>query len=95
MPSLPANGWSLTSQLERDLGQAEALALEARALSERTGSDAVAVPAALAMLRMHQGGLDEAAQLFAEARGIARRTRDHVSEFQAIEHLIMMQGGTF
>ena len=74
--------------LERDLGQAEAFALEARALAKRQGIEPNAIPDALGMLRLHQGADEEAAMLFAQARAAARRDGERASEFMALEHLV-------
>jgi hypothetical protein len=43
------------------------------------------------MLRMHQGRLDEAAELFAQARLQAQREADPMGEFQALEHLVVLR----
>jgi DNA-binding SARP family transcriptional activator len=53
--------------LERDLPQAEALLLESGALSARLGLEPAAIPDATGMLRLHEGRLDEAAQLFEQS----------------------------
>lgn len=74
--------------LERDLGQAEAFALEARALAQRQGIEPNAIPDALGMLRLHQGATQEAVALFAQARGAARREGERAAEFMALEHLV-------
>ncbi|HYG86024.1 MAG TPA: AAA family ATPase [Azospirillum sp.] len=74
--------------LERDLGQAEAFALEARALAQRQGIEPNAILDALGMLRLHQGAEDEAATLFAQARAAARRDGERAAEFMALEHLV-------
>ncbi len=77
--------------LERDLGQAEAFALEARALSQRHGIEPNAVADALGMLRLHQGATQDAATLFAQARASARRDGERASEFMALEHLVLAE----
>lgn len=79
------------AMLERDLGTAEKLVLEADALSNRLGMEPNAIPDALGMLRSHQGRNEEAAELFDRARLIARRDGDRVSEFIALEHLVTLQ----
>ncbi len=79
------------AMLERDLSHAEALLLEASALSARLGIEPVAVPDAVGLLRMHQGRLGEAAQLFGHARALSRRDGDRMGEFQALEHLVMLE----
>jgi hypothetical protein len=77
--------------LERDLGQAEALALEARARASHAGVEIVAIPDALGMLRFHQGAWDEAAKLFHTARELSQREGDRIGEFQALEHLVVLE----
>jgi predicted ATPase len=77
--------------LERELPRAEALALEARARSARAGVRPSAIADAQGMLRQHQGRLDEAAELFDEARVEARQAGDRMGEFQALEHLVVLR----
>lgn len=77
--------------LENDLAQAEALVLEAGALSKRAGFDHAAIADALGMLRLHEGRLEEAADHFARGRSLARREADSMGEFLAIEHLIALE----
>ncbi len=77
--------------LEKDLGEAEALAREAWALAKRAGTDHVAIADALGMLRRHEGRLDEAAEHFRQARSMARRDRSAMDEFLAIEHLAAVE----
>jgi hypothetical protein len=77
--------------LEKDLAQAEALALEAGALSKRAGFEHAAIADALGMLRLHQGRLVESADLFGRARSLARRDGDSMGEFLAIEHHIALE----
>jgi DNA-binding SARP family transcriptional activator len=79
------------AMLERDLGQAEALALEAKALAQRLGIEPDAIPDATGMLRLHQGEADEAAHLFGRARAVARRDGDRAGEFFALEHLVALE----
>jgi hypothetical protein len=81
--------------LERDLGQAESLLLEASALAQRTGIESEAIAAADGILRLHQGDLEAAAALLGEARRQARNKGDRYGEFQALEHLAIaaMQRG--
>jgi hypothetical protein len=76
------------AMLERDLGQAEALALEARAMSQRLGIEPNAVSDATGLLRMHLGHYDEAVAQFQRARDVARRDGDRTGEFLALEHLV-------
>lgn len=76
--------------LERDLSHADALLLEAGALSARLGIEPAAIPDAIGMLRLHQGRLEEAAEQFARARDLCRREQDRLGEFRALEHLAML-----
>ncbi len=76
--------------LERDLAQAEALLLEARALSERAGEATWAVFDGVGLLRLHAGALEEAKAAFEEAWSIAKRRGDRLEEFMALEHLVMV-----
>ena len=76
--------------LERDLGHAEALVLEARARAANAGFETVAIPDALGMLRFHQGAWNEAADLFQSARELSLRQGDRIGEFRALEHLIVL-----
>lgn len=77
--------------LERDLPQAEALLLEARALSRQLGREPGALADAAGLLRLHEGEWVEAEALFQRARGLARAEGDRHSEFQALEHLVMLE----
>jgi DNA-binding SARP family transcriptional activator/predicted ATPase len=77
--------------VERDLGHAEALLLEAGSVAKQLGIDAVAIPDGVGMLRLHQGLLDEARPHFEQARELARRAGDHENEFQALEHLVALE----
>lgn len=79
------------AMLERDLGQAEALALEARARAAQAGVEAVAIPDALGMLRFHQGQWDDAATLFHLARELSQREGDRDGEFRTLEHLAVLE----
>ena len=76
------------AMIERDLPQAEALLHEARARCVRTGVRPAAIADGTGMLRLHEGRLAEAAELFEQARQQARREGDRMAEFQALEHLV-------
>jgi hypothetical protein len=78
------------AMLERDLTQADAMLMEARALAARKGMRHNAIPAALGMLRFHENKLDESVELFKEARTLARARGDRLDEFQANEYLAMI-----
>ena len=79
------------AMLERDLAHADAMLMEAQALARRKGVAHDAIPAALGMLRFHENRLDEAAELFKEARTLARARGHRLNEFQAIEYLAMIE----
>jgi tetratricopeptide (TPR) repeat protein len=76
------------AMLERDLGQADALLLEANALARRLGREPNALADAGGLLQSHQGRFDDAAALFRRARIVAQRDGERTSEFLALEHLI-------
>lgn len=76
--------------LEKDLGHAEALVREARALCAGDGQIASVIPDALGMLRAHEGRPDEAEACFRDAIGAARRNGDSAALFTALEHLAML-----
>jgi tetratricopeptide (TPR) repeat protein len=78
------------AMLERDLTQADAMLMEAQSLALRKRVSHHAIPAALGMLRFHENRLDEAEELFKEARTLAKSAGDRVSEFQANEYLAMI-----
>jgi len=77
--------------LERDLGHAEALALEAEGLCATLDVVPPAIPDALGMLRLHEGRLDEAATRFTQARALCRAEQDRLGEFRTLEHLFMVE----
>lgn len=77
--------------LERDLTQAESLIVEARALAERTGAVARALPDATGLLCAHRGQVDEARALFEEARTVARKEGHREGEFEALAHRVMLE----
>lgn len=78
------------AMLERDLPRARALLGEACALAERRRLRHPAIPAALGMLRYHEDRLDEAEELFKEARTLCKSAGDRVNEFMANEYLVMI-----
>ena len=79
------------AMLERDLGQAEALALEARAQAMNAGIEAVAIPDALGILHFHRGAWEDASSFFSSARVMAQRDGDHTCEYRALEHLVVLE----
>ncbi|MGB5812816.1 MAG: AAA family ATPase [Polyangiales bacterium] len=75
--------------LERDVAQAEALLLEARALTERAGEASPwAVFDGLGLLRFHGGQLEEAHTLFERAWVTSKKSGDRLHEFMSLEHLV-------
>jgi len=76
------------AMLERDLNQADALVMEARALS---GSSLPyhTLPLAEGILRYNENRMDEAAALLREARTLCKSAGDHLSEYQSIEYQVM------
>jgi hypothetical protein len=85
------------AMIERDLPQADAMLMEAGRLAARNGFSHHAIAAGLGMLRFHENRLDEAAELFSEARTLCKSAGDRVSEFQANEYLVLLdlQRGRF
>jgi tetratricopeptide (TPR) repeat protein len=83
--------------LERDLSQADALLLEAEALAARKQLRHHAISAGRAMLRFYENRLDEAEELFKQARTLCKYAGDRVNEYQANEYLVMInfQRGRF
>ncbi len=78
------------AMLERDLSHADAMLMEAQALAARQRTSYHAIPMALGMLRYHENRLEEAEELFKEARTLCKTAGDRVSEFQANEYLVMI-----
>jgi tetratricopeptide (TPR) repeat protein len=65
--------------------------MEAQALAGRKRVSHHAIPAALGILRFYENKLDTAADLFKEARTLARSAGDRLSEYQANEYLAMIE----
>jgi DNA-binding SARP family transcriptional activator len=76
--------------LERDLSQADAMLMEAEALAERKRIRHHSIPAGKAMLRFYENRLDEAEELFKQARTLCKYAGDRVNEYQANEYLVMI-----
>jgi predicted ATPase/DNA-binding SARP family transcriptional activator len=79
------------AMLERDIGHASALLIEASRLAEKTGAEALAIPMAEAIIHQHEGRSTHAVRLFRQALELAQRDRDRENEFMAIEHLVMFR----
>jgi len=77
--------------LEKDLGEAHALALEAAARGRIAGVDSPATHTALGMLHLHQGELGEARAQLALAHELAEVRRDHYDEYMALEQLAIVE----
>jgi DNA-binding SARP family transcriptional activator/energy-coupling factor transporter ATP-binding protein EcfA2 len=77
--------------LERNLPQAEAFALEADAVRRRDGKTSAAVSFALGMLAAYRGDTATAVEAFIEARHLARQQGEHLAEFGALEHHVMLE----
>jgi len=78
------------AMIERDIPQADAMLAEASVLARRNGFSHHAIAAGLGMLRFHEGRLDEAVDLFDEARTLCKSAGDRLAEYQADEYLVML-----
>jgi hypothetical protein len=76
--------------IERDLGQADAMLMEAGALASRNQVTHYSIPAAVGMLRFHENRVDEAEEALQEARTLCKSAGDRVNEYQANEYLAML-----
>jgi DNA-binding SARP family transcriptional activator/tetratricopeptide (TPR) repeat protein len=74
--------------LERDLPRAEALLLEARALSQRSAAELYAVSFGFGLLHRYRGEVEQAVQLFSEARNQARHRGERSAEFAAFAQIV-------
>ena len=77
--------------LERDLPTADALLMEASAMSRRLNLEPATIPDATGLLRMRRGEFDAAVSDFQRARFLARRDGDRITEFLAMEHLAELE----
>ena len=78
------------AMIERDLGEADAMLMEASSLARRKGFKHPAIASGLGMLRFHKNRLDEADELFREARTLCKSLGDRVDEYLSNEYLIML-----
>ncbi|MGD8808572.1 MAG: AAA family ATPase, partial [Gammaproteobacteria bacterium] len=76
--------------LERDLTHADAMLMEAQALAARNRIAHHSIPAGLGILRYHENQFDSAIEYLQEARALAKRAGDRISEYQSNEHLVMI-----
>jgi hypothetical protein len=77
--------------LERDLPQAHAMLLEAEARAKVLDVESVALLDGLGMIEVHRGRVDRGAPLLLRARQLASAERDRMHEFNALEHIAVMQ----
>lgn len=77
--------------LERDLSQADAMAMEANALAQRAQVQCPALPSALGLLRYFEGRLDDAVEHLEDARNISKAQGDRISEYLANEYLAIIE----
>ncbi len=77
--------------LEKDLPEAEGLLLQASSLAERLGVESAHLRDGQGLLRLHQGKLDEAARLFAQAARSAQREGSRILEFYTRSHALMLE----
>jgi len=76
--------------LERDLTHADAMLMEAQTLAARNRLAHHSIPAALGILRYHENRFESAVEFLQEARTLAKRAGDRLSEYQSNEHLVMI-----
>jgi hypothetical protein len=77
--------------IERDLPKADAMLMEALALSSRRGFSHFAIPTGLGILRFHENRLDEATELLQESRTLCKAAGARIDEFLATEYLAMIE----
>jgi DNA-binding SARP family transcriptional activator len=78
------------AMLERDLSQADAMAMEASALAQRNQCQCPAIPFALGILRFYENRLDMALDLLEDARTLYKTQGDRIGEFLANEYLTLV-----
>ena len=76
--------------LERDLPRAEALLLEARALSQKSAIEIYGVGFGFGLLHRYRGERELAVKLFTEAKNFARVEGERSAEFAAIAQIVEM-----
>lgn len=77
--------------IERDLAKADAMLMEAQAMSSQKGFSHFAIPAGIGMLRFRENKMDEAAELFKESRTLCKSAGARIDEFTANEYLTMIE----
>jgi DNA-binding SARP family transcriptional activator len=79
------------AMLERDLPQADAMAMEASSLAARENILCPALPTSLGILRYYEGRLDAAVDHLEEARTICKAQGDKLNEYLASEYLTIVE----
>jgi tetratricopeptide (TPR) repeat protein len=79
------------AMLERDLSQADAMAMEASALASRSAVQCSAIPTSLGILRYYEGRLEEAIDHLEDARTICKSQGDRFNEYLANEYLTVVE----
>jgi DNA-binding SARP family transcriptional activator/endonuclease III-like uncharacterized protein len=79
------------AMLERDLSQADAMAMEANALASRNALQCPAIPISLGILRYYEGRLDEALDHLEDARTICKTRGERFDEYLANEYLTIVE----
>ena len=77
--------------LDRDVSQADAMAMEASSLAARSEQLYPAVQASLGLLRYYEGRFDEAVEQLEDARDLSRARGERLNEYMAIEYLAMTE----
>ncbi len=79
------------AMLERELSNADAMAMEAAALAERRQLQCPAIPFALGILRYYENRLDAAVDYMEDARTLCKAQGDRIGEFLANEYLTLVE----
>jgi len=79
------------AMLERDLSQADAMAMEAKALARQVEYHCAAIPLCQGILRYYEDKPDEAVECLEDARTQAKAEGDRLSEYMANEYLAMVE----
>ncbi|NOR19461.1 MAG: AAA family ATPase, partial [Xanthomonadales bacterium] len=79
------------AMLERDLSQADAMAMEASSLAARNNFQCPAVTVALGLLRYYEGRLDDAVEHLEDARTLCKVNGDRLNEYLANEYLTIVE----
>lgn len=77
--------------LDRDMSQAEAMIQGAAKLAESGGIELPSIFHGLALVRLHQGRVDEARELLEQGATLARAEGDRLGELRALEQAVMLE----